>query len=92
MGVAVRLELSRAAVTRRVDGLEAAGWVTRERTLDDRRGMEAVLTPAGRERMRRADPVCCATIAECFTDPLGANGTAGVARACDRLLASHPRR
>ena len=68
------------------------GLVTRERDRRDRRGRLAVLTPAGRGRLRQATPVVAAGITQRFTGPLGADGNAAVSRACDRILASRPAR
>jgi len=46
--------LSRSGVTRLVDRLEQAGLVARERTSDDGRGVVAVLTEDGLQRLRIA--------------------------------------
>ena len=47
---------SKSGLTRLVDRMEAAGLVTRESCPSDRRGINAVLTPEGRRRFRRAAP------------------------------------
>ena len=86
MDVADPLGFSRSGLTRVMDRLAAAGWVTREPSPDDRRGTVAVLTPAGRGRVRRATPVVTATLAQYFTGPLGASGRAAVRRVCQRIL------
>lgn len=46
--------LSRSGVTRLIDRLVADGFVERSHCLTDARGAEAVLTPAGLQRLRRA--------------------------------------
>lgn len=46
--------LSRSGVTRLVDRLEQAGLVARQRTTADGRGVVAVLTEAGLDRLREA--------------------------------------
>ena len=46
--------LSRSGVTRLVDRLVREGLVRRERCEDDARGLNAVITPAGRELFTRA--------------------------------------
>jgi len=46
--------LSRSGVTRLVDRLERVGLVARQRTTSDGRGVVAVLTEAGLERLREA--------------------------------------
>jgi DNA-binding MarR family transcriptional regulator len=60
--LADRVILSRSGVTRRVDRLEAAGFVCRERAVDDGRSIDAVLTDAGRARLREAGPTHLAGI------------------------------
>ena len=42
---------SRSRVTHTASRLERHGWVTRESCLEDRRGVELVLTPAGRQEV-----------------------------------------
>ena len=48
--------LSLSGMTRIMDRLEALGLVQRERCASDGRGLEAVLTDAGLERLRQAWP------------------------------------
>ena len=49
-----RVLLSKSGVTRLIDRLVLDGLVERDTCLTDARGAEAVLTPAGLERLRRA--------------------------------------
>jgi DNA-binding MarR family transcriptional regulator len=58
--------LSRSGMTRRVDRLEAAGFVSRAACETDRRGSMASLTEAGRERLERAMPVHIQGISDHF--------------------------
>lgn len=58
--------LSRSGMTRRVDRLEGAGFVSRAACETDRRGSMASLTVAGRERLERALPVHVQGIADHF--------------------------
>ena len=58
--------LSRSGMTRRVDRLEAAGFVSRAACETDRRGSMASLTDAGRERLERALPVHVQGISDHF--------------------------
>ena len=60
MDVADPLPLGRSGLTRVIDRLEAAGLVRREAAPDDRRGIVAALTPAGRGTLRRATPLYAA--------------------------------
>ena len=52
--LADRVILSKSGVTRLIDRLVLDGLVQRDACLSDARGAEAVLTPAGLERLRRA--------------------------------------
>jgi DNA-binding MarR family transcriptional regulator len=51
------LLLTPSGVTRLVDRMEAEGLVKREQCPSDRRGWNAVITSAGRSRLRSASPV-----------------------------------
>jgi DNA-binding MarR family transcriptional regulator len=55
--LADRVLLSRSGLTRLIDRLERDGLVRREPVVDDARGMFAVLTPAGTDRLRAATQV-----------------------------------
>jgi DNA-binding MarR family transcriptional regulator len=55
-GLADSVLLSRSNITRLVDRMDNAGLVKREPCPEDRRGMYAVITPEGREALRRAWP------------------------------------
>ena len=61
-----RVVLSRSRVSRVVDELDAAGLVLREPHPQDRRSAYAVLTAAGRRRLRSAAPHYLASIEEHF--------------------------
>ena len=50
------LQLSPSGLTRRLDGLVAAGYVTRRPSDVDRGVMMAVLTPEGRDKLESAAP------------------------------------
>jgi DNA-binding MarR family transcriptional regulator len=54
--LAARLHLSPSGLTRRIDGLVRSGLVRREPSVEDRRVMRAVLTPAGRSAIEAAAP------------------------------------
>lgn len=47
---------SRSRTSHAVARLEAAGWIRRERSCSDRRGLVAVLTPQGLDALREAAP------------------------------------
>jgi MarR family transcriptional regulator, 2-MHQ and catechol-resistance regulon repressor len=55
--LAAQSTLTPSGLTRAIDRLVAAGFVTREHCDEDRRGAFAVLTDAGRERIEAALPI-----------------------------------
>lgn len=65
--LAQRVVLSRSGLTRLVDRLEKLGYLRREATVTDRRGMQAVLTEAGRAALKAAWPMYAEGIREFFT-------------------------
>jgi len=73
--------LSRSGLTRLVDQLERQGLVSRRRSAADARGIEAVLTGAGRDRLRAAAPTHLRGVRRLFLDPLGPEGQASLAGA-----------
>jgi DNA-binding MarR family transcriptional regulator len=78
--------LSRSGMTRRVDRLEAAGYVSRMACETDRRGSFAHLTDAGRERLERALPVHVRGIAEHFLAPLDDAELAAIRSTCTKII------
>ena len=64
--LADRVVLSRSGLSRLVDRIEKAGLIAREPTPEDRRGLYAVLTPAGERAMRTTWPAYAAGIARHF--------------------------
>jgi DNA-binding MarR family transcriptional regulator len=79
--------VSRSRVSRVVGELEAAGLVERVVNEEDRRSLVAAITPAGRNRLRRAAPVYLSGIEREFTRHLGGDKDV-VARALERVLAA----
>ncbi|MEV6633223.1 MarR family transcriptional regulator [Actinoplanes sp. NPDC051470] len=79
--------VSRSRVSRVVDQLAAEGLVVREVNPDDKRSAYAMITDAGRKRLRGAAPVYLAGIKRHFTDHLGADASA-VAAGLERVLAA----
>jgi DNA-binding MarR family transcriptional regulator len=84
--LADRALLSRSGMTRRVDRLEAAGYVSRVACETDRRGSYAHLTDSGRERLRLAWPVHARGIAEHFLAPLKADELATIRTTLAKIL------
>jgi DNA-binding MarR family transcriptional regulator len=68
--LADRVVLSRSGLSRLLDRIERAGLIAREPTPDDRRGLFAVLTPAGERALRETWPAYAAGIGRHFTSYL----------------------
>ncbi|WP_308257298.1 MarR family winged helix-turn-helix transcriptional regulator [Pseudonocardia lacus] len=83
-----RAVLSRTRVSRIVDELTRAGLVVREPDPTDRRGSWAVLTEAGRARLRGAAPSYLDGIARHFADHLTAQERAAIVSGLERVLAA----
>jgi len=66
--LAERLVVSPSRLTYRVDRLDEAGLVTRERCADDGRSVWAVLSEAGRQRLVDAAPVHVTAVRELLVD------------------------
>ena len=64
------LQLSPSGLTRRLDGLVKAGFVTREPSIDDRRVMLATLTTAGFAALEKAAPDHVASVRRHIFDHL----------------------
>src|SRR5688500_20283304 len=86
--LAVRLLLSRSAVTRLVDRLVADGLVERVTCESDRRGQWAALPDAGHDRLRTASPTHLRGVAEHFLDRLSADELRELDRMLDRVLSA----
>ena len=84
--LADRVILSKSGVTRLIDRLVLDGLVQRDACLSDARGAEAVLTPAGLDRLRRASRTHLRGIDEHFLGELGADDLAAIGRSM-RVLA-----
>jgi DNA-binding MarR family transcriptional regulator len=73
--------LSRTAIVRLVDRLEAAGLARREPVLEDRRGSYVVITPEGKAMLKKMWPVYSAGIERLFTT----HATKTMGAALDRM-------
>lgn len=67
-GLADSVHLSQSALSRLIGRLETDGLVVRNMCADDRRGIFACLTPAGRERYEAAKPTQRQLLAELLLD------------------------
>ncbi|RJQ71459.1 MarR family transcriptional regulator [Pseudonocardiaceae bacterium YIM PH 21723] len=77
--------LSRSGVTRLVDRLERGGLVSRERSDEDGRGVMAVLTHRGLERLQLAANTHLSGISRHFVSVVGNGELDLLARTCARL-------
>lgn len=77
--------LSKSGLTRLVDRMEGQGLVARTPCRDDRRGVVAVLTDAGLQRLRDAAPTHVRGVRQHFADLLQPGEAAVLARALGRI-------
>ncbi len=84
--LAERVLFSRSGLTRLVDRMVGAGYVTRERCEDDRRGTFAVLTPAGAKSLRDASGVHLRGVQEHFARHLDDDDVAALEVAFAKIL------
>lgn len=87
--LAALARLSPSGLTRRFDSLARRGWVVRERSALDRRGVLARLTPEGLARAEAARPVHDRGVREHFAEVLGDEGLAALAELLERVAAAN---
>ena len=80
--------ISPGAVTRRVEALEARGLVTRSRSTDDARVVEAALTEAGIDVLKALTPTHVRGVRAHFVDQLRPKELQQVAKALWRVAGS----
>ncbi len=78
--------LSRSGMTRRIDRLEAAGYVQRHECSADRRGAYAGLTDEGLERLQSARPTHVRGIMDHFVSKLSAGDLTELRRTLAKVL------
>jgi len=83
--------LSRSGLTRLVDRMEAEGYVRREPSPDDARGIFAVMTDKGFTTLRAASRTHLAGVSEHVIDRLTPSELAGLGVACLKLLSENVR-
>ncbi len=88
--LADRVLLSRSGLTRLVDRLEREGLVVREACTSDARGLFAVLTPRGYERLRTASPTHLRGIDEYLLGRLSPDELSCLGSLLARLLDEEP--
>jgi DNA-binding MarR family transcriptional regulator len=82
--------LSRSGLTRLVDRMVTAGYVRREPSPGDARGVFAVLTDQGFERLKAASPTHLGGIASYVVDRLDPDELMALGRACEKLASPEP--
>jgi DNA-binding MarR family transcriptional regulator len=83
--LAEHLDISPSGLTRRLDGLVAAGLVDRVQCPEDRRGSFAVLTRLGYGRLSEAAPEHAAQVRRHFADRLTRRQLTSLAEAMEAL-------
>lgn len=82
--------LSRSGLTRLVDRMVTAGYVRREPSPGDARGVFAVLTDTGFERLKAASPTHLGGIGTYVVDRLDPEELMALGRACEKLASPEP--
>jgi DNA-binding MarR family transcriptional regulator len=80
------LPLSKSGLSRLIARMEEAGLVARQDCPQDRRGIFAALTPAGRAALEQARPVYRAVVAAQFAQHLSGDETAALQSAFRKIL------
>lgn len=88
--LARQIECSRALVTQTVSRLVERGWLTREPTPGDGRGVEAVLTDTGRRELAAAAGPHAERVRRLLLAPLDANDLSAIADSL-HVVAEHLR-
>jgi DNA-binding MarR family transcriptional regulator len=86
--LAVGIVSSRSRLTHQIRRLEAAGIVSRQECVDDRRGVLATLTAEGRRRLREAAPTHVAGVRAHLIDLLDAAEQRTIAEVFERAEAA----
>lgn len=84
--LADQVMLSKSGLTRLVDRMEAAGLVERAACATDRRGVEATITPRGRQVLRDAAPVHLRGVQEHFAARLTRQEAAALERGLRKVV------
>ena len=82
--------ISRSGLTRLVDRMVVAGYVRREPSPGDARGVFAVLTDAGFERLKAASPTHLGGVRAYVVDRLEPEELQALGRACEKLATTEP--
>lgn len=85
-----RSVFTNSGITRLVDRIEAAGFVRRERLPDDRRGVDVVITDAGRAKLAEVFPDHARSIHEHFGRFLDPSDATAIQLATAKILGADP--
>lgn len=85
------LLVSKSGVTRLVDRMSQAGWVTRETCATDRRVVYAAITSEGRALAKRSGPLFAEAVEEVFSSYLDETDVADLRRVLRKLLEGNGR-
>lgn len=86
-----RIYLSKAGITKMMDRLESAGLVVRERSRTDRRVVNAKLTAAGRDKLKRSYELLISWVKTNVSDHLSEKQLLALRDALKALLQGHDR-
>lgn len=90
--LAARTLVSRSGLTRRLDRMVKSGLVARRDCPTDRRGVLAVITPLGRQRLEEAAPPHVEGVRRHFLRQLGGQDLCALARCFNAVVESAERR
>lgn len=90
--LAAQTLVSRSGLTRRLDRLVDSGLVARRNCPTDRRGVLAVITPEGRERLEEAAPTHVKGVRQHFLQQLRGQDLCALARSLNAIVESAERR
>ena len=79
-----------SGITRLVDRIEAAGFVRRERSAEDRRGVYVVMTQAGNDKLNEVRPDHVASVYQHFGSHLDREDGEAVEIAAKKILGDDP--
>jgi DNA-binding MarR family transcriptional regulator len=85
--LALLVHQSRSRLTHTVSRLETDGFVARERTCDDGRGVYATITEAGFAKLVEAAPSHVESVRKIFVDAVAPEDYAAIGRAMSAVLA-----
>ncbi len=80
------LIVSRSGLSYQVAQLESRGWITRQRSIDDERGVVARITPKGERMRQRVFAGHVEIVRSAFLDAIGPSKLATITDALERVV------